>query len=154
MTEGVKMVDITGKEFTYREALAEGFIRLREETIKRIREKRVEKGDPLQVARIAAILAVKKTSELIPLCHPIKITGIDVIAEVEERRVKLKVSVRTVEQTGVEMEALVGVTAGLLAIWDVVKMYEKDERGQYPYTSIEGIRVISKVKGGAGNVQA
>ena len=144
---GVRMVDISGKEPVYREAVARGRIRLRRETVERIRSGRVEKGDVESVARVAAIMAVKKTPEIVPLCHPIPITGVDVGIEYGEDSVEVEVRVRTTYKTGVEMEALTGVTAALLAIWDMVKKYEKDEEGQYPYTRIEDVRVVRKVKG-------
>ena len=140
------MVDITGKEEVYRQATAYGRIRLREETVARIREGRVDKGDVEAVARVAAILAVKKTPELVPLCHPIQITGVEVELRAEGGSVEVWVTVKTTAKTGVEMEALAGVAAALLAIWDMVKKYEKDERGQYPYTAIEEVRVVEKVK--------
>jgi len=141
------MVDITGKPPVYREAVAKGRIRLKPSTIRLIKEGRVEKGDVGSVARIAAILAVKKTPEIVPLCHPIPITGVDVMVGLDESIVEVEVRVRTTAKTGVEMEALTGVTAALLAVWDMVKKYEKDEAGQYPYTRIEDVRVVGKVKG-------
>ncbi len=140
------MVDITGKKEVYREATAYGRIRLREETVARIREGRVEKGDVEAVARVAAILAVKKTPEVVPLCHPIPITGVEVEIRVRDSWVEVWVTVRTTARTGVEMEALTGVSAALLAVWDMVKKYEKDEKGQYPDTVIEEVRVVEKVK--------
>ncbi len=140
------MVDITGKSVVYREATATGIIKLRPETIELIRKKGVEKGDVEQVASVAAVLAVKKTPELVPLCHPIPITGVEVDFSYGEDHVEVRVSVRTTAKTGVEMEALAGVTAALLTIWDMVKKYEKDEEGQYPYTMITGVRVVRKVK--------
>ncbi|MET1160667.1 MAG: cyclic pyranopterin monophosphate synthase MoaC [Thermoprotei archaeon] len=142
------MVDITGKEEVYREAVAEGIIRLKPETIERIRSGRVEKGDVLTVSRIAAIQAVKKTPEILPLCHNIPVTHVDVEYEfVDKNRLLVRVRVKTTAKTGVEMEALTGVSAALLNIWDMVKKYEKDEQGQYPDTWIEYIRVVSKIKG-------
>ena len=150
MVPGVKvmsMVDITKKPIVYREAVAEGVIRLRKETIERIRDNRVEKGDVLTVSKIAAINAVKNTPYLIPLCHNIPITHVIVdFSYIDDERIKAIVKVRTTAKTGVEMEALVGVTMALLNIWDMVKKYEQDEKGQYPFTAIEYIRVISKVK--------
>ena len=104
------------------------------------------KGDVLVVAQTAAILAVKRTPELIPLTHQITITGTDVIFKLEEG-IRVEVEVKSTGQTGVEMEALVGVSSALLTIWDMVKSLEKDEAGQYPTTSIEDIRVLKKVKG-------
>lgn len=143
----MSMVDVTGKKLVYREAVAEGVIRLRPETVRLIKEGRVEKGDVFDVTRVAVVLAVKKTSELLPLCHPIPVTHVDVGFDTPtEDTVKITVRVKTIAQTGVEMEALTGVVAGLLNIWDMVKKYEKDEGGQYPYTRIESIRVVSKVK--------
>ncbi|RLF05228.1 MAG: cyclic pyranopterin monophosphate synthase MoaC [Thermoprotei archaeon] len=141
------MVEVSGKPEVLRIARAKGVIRLRESTIKRILEERVEKGDPLTVARVAAVMAVKKTPEIIPLCHPIPVTGVKVDFELRSREVEVVVEVKAVARTGVEMEALTGVTAALLAIWDMVKAYEKDERGQYPETEIRGVKVLEKVKG-------
>ncbi|ADI31931.1 cyclic pyranopterin monophosphate synthase MoaC [Staphylothermus hellenicus] len=141
------MIDITGKEIVYREAIAEGIIKLKPDTVRRIREGRVEKGDVLTVSRIAAIQAVKKTPDLIPLCHNIPITHVDVDYEfIDNDKIKVVVKVKTTAKTGVEMEALTGVSTALLNIWDMVKKYEKDENGQYPETWIEKIRVVSKIK--------
>ncbi len=140
------MVDITKKDFVYREAYAEGLIRLKPETVKLIREGRVAKGDVIESSKVAALNAVKKTPDILPYCHPIKITGVDVTHELGEDYVKVGVKVKSIEQTGVEMEALTGVAAALLCIWDMVKQYEKDETGNYPDTRIEDIRVGYKVK--------
>jgi cyclic pyranopterin phosphate synthase len=142
----VRMVDITEKEEVYREATAEGVIRLRRETLEKIKRGEVPKGDVVSVAKTAAILAVKKTWEMIPLCHPIPITFVDVNVELQEDAVKVTVNVRTTARTGVEMEALTGASVALLTVWDMVKALEKDERGQYPYTEISSIRVVEKVK--------
>ena len=146
MNEPVKMVDITNKPENYREAMAEGFIRLKETTIQLIKEGKTEKGDPLATATIAATLAVKKTPELIPMAHNIPITNVKVEYEILNDGIKTKVTVKTTAKTGVEMEALVGVTTALLNIWDMVKKYEKDEQGQYPTTKIENVRVTKKIK--------
>uniref|UniRef100_A0A7C4B8I4 Probable cyclic pyranopterin monophosphate synthase n=1 Tax=Thermofilum pendens TaxID=2269 RepID=A0A7C4B8I4_THEPE len=143
---GVKMVDVTEKPEVYREATARGFIRLKKETIKAILEGEVPKGDVITVAKAAAILAVKRTWELIPLCHPIPITAVDVGIKVEEEGLEVVVTVKSSGKTGVEMEALTGASIALLTIWDMVKALEKDERGQYPTTAIEGIRVVEKLK--------
>ena len=143
----MSMVDITAKPETYRMARAVGRIRLRSETVNLIREGRIEKGDPLHTAKIAGILAAKMTSNLIPLCHPIPITNIKIeVRIIDDSTVEVEASVKTRAQTGVEMEALVAVATALLTIWDMTKQYEKDERGQYPHTMIEGIRVLQKVK--------
>ena len=141
------MVDITEKPLLFRKATASGTIRLRESTIKAITAGQVKKGDVLTTARLAAILAVKDTPRLIPLCHPIPITGLDVNFELEEERVTATVTVTSVGKTGVEMEALTGVSVALLNVWDMVKYLEKDETGNYPETVIEEIRVLQKRKG-------
>lgn len=140
------MVDVTRKPVSYREAIARGRIRLKPETIKAVVEGRAEKGDVLQIASVAAILAVKKTPEIVPLCHPLPITGVNVDFNIGDDYIEVTVNVRTKAETGVEMEALTGVSAALLAIWDTVKKYEKDDEGQYPNTAIEEIRVIKKIK--------
>ncbi|MBC7113054.1 MAG: cyclic pyranopterin monophosphate synthase MoaC [Candidatus Methanomethyliales bacterium] len=141
------MVDITRKEPTVREARASGKISLKEETIALIKKNAIEKGDVFAVARVAAIQAVKRTSEMIPLCHPIPVEHVSVDFEVGEQEVSVAVSVKTTAKTGVEMEALTGVSAALLTIWDMTKMYEKDASGQYPTTLIKEIRVTEKRKG-------
>jgi cyclic pyranopterin phosphate synthase len=141
------MVDITAKPPLFRKATASGIIRLRESTIEAIIAGQVKKGDVLGTARIAAILAVKDTPRLIPLCHPIPITGLDVFFDLEEKRVRVTVTVTSVGRTGVEMEALTGVAVALLNVWDMVKYLEKDETGNYPETEIEEIRVLQKRKG-------
>ncbi|MDM7275505.1 MAG: cyclic pyranopterin monophosphate synthase MoaC [Thermoprotei archaeon] len=140
------MVDITLKEPVYREAIASGRIVLKPETVKMIREKTVEKGDVESVASIAAILAVKNTPQILPLCHPIPVTAVNVDFNYGENYVEVNVKVKTKAETGVEMEAITGVAAALLTVWDMVKKYEKDERGQYPTTRITDIRVLSKTK--------
>ncbi len=146
------MVDITEKPPVFRKATAGGAIRLQEATVEAIKKGQVKKGDVLTTARVAAILAVKDTPRLIPLCHPIPITGLEVTFEFEERRVKATVTVTSVGKTGVEMEALAGVAAALLNIWDMVKYLEKDETGNYPDTVMENILVLEKRKG--ENVQS
>ena len=142
----VKMVDISEKEPVLRIARARGRIKLRESTIKRIVEGRVEKGDVITVAKLAAIQAVKKTPEIIQLCHPIPIENVGVEVRIEKDYVEVEVEVKAIAKTGVEMEALSGVSAALLNIWDMVKKYEKDEMGQYPSTAISDISVLEKRK--------
>ncbi|MEM4187736.1 MAG: cyclic pyranopterin monophosphate synthase MoaC [Candidatus Hadarchaeum sp.] len=142
----VHMVDIGRKKKEFRMSRASGFIRLKKETLEKIRSKEVPKGDVLAVAQTAAIMAVKRTTETIPLTHPIPITGVDVDFKIEDNGVRAEVEVRSIGQTGVEMEALAGVTGALLTIWDMVKGLEKDTAGQYPTTAIEEIRVVKKVK--------
>jgi len=141
------MVDVTAKPEVYRMARAKGQIRLRKETIQRIRKGRVEKGNPFQTAKIAAIMAAKNTSGIIPLCHPIPITSIEVKLRIlDDRTVEAEATVKTKAQTGVEMEALIAVSTALLTVWDMTKQYEKDEEGQYPGTIIQDVRVIRKMK--------
>ncbi len=137
------------KPVAYREAIAEGYIRLRRETIEKILSGQVEKGDPLTIARLAGVMGAKTTPQLLPLCHNIRIEAVELDAWVEKeaQRIGVRARVKTHEKTGVEMEALTAVATALLNIWDVVKQYEKDENGQYPTTFIEGIRVVSKIKG-------
>ena len=142
------MVDVTKKPEVYREATATGSIKLKPETVQLIRKGKIEKGDPFHVAKIAAILAAKNTSSMIPLCHPLPLTNVEVGLEiVNESAVAVKATVKTRAQTGVEMEALVATAVALLTIWDMTKQYEKNASGQYPHTLIENIRVVRKVKG-------
>jgi len=141
-----RMVDVTEKRDVLRIARAEGYIRLRKDTVMAIEENRVEKGNVLNTATIAGILAVKKTSYLIPMCHPLQITGVKIDFDVFEDRIRAVCEVKYTGKTGVEMEALTGVSAALLTIWDMVKSMEKDENGQYPETEIYGIRVVEKLK--------
>jgi len=140
------MVDITEKPAVFRRASASGSIRLQEATIEAIKSGQVKKGDALATARLAAILAAKDTPRLIPMCHPIPITGLEVSFQLKPERVEASVTVTSVGRTGVEMEALVAVSAALLNVWDMVKYLEKDENGNYPDTAIEEIRVIKKEK--------
>jgi len=141
------MIDISKKDITNRTATASGKIKLREKTIERIKNNQVKKGDVFTIAKIAAINAVKKVPDLIPLCHNIPITNVDMNFEIEnDRIIKVTSIVKSIAQTGVEMEALTGVGIALLNIWDVVKMYEKDIRGQYPSTAIYDMKVEKKIK--------
>jgi len=143
----LSMVDITSKPKVYREATAQGFIALKSKTISLIREGKIEKGNPLDTAKIAGILAAKNTSSLIPLCHPLPLTNVDVrLKIVEDSMVMVESTVKTQAQTGVEMEALVATSVALLTIWDMTKQYEKDARGQYPDTLIQNIHVVRKIK--------
>ena len=144
----MSMVDVTAKPEVYREATAKGLIKLKPETIRLIKEGKVEKGDPLHVARIAGVLAAKNTSSLIPLCHPLPLTDIELNIEVaDDSTVEVEATVKTRGQTGVEMEALVATAVALLTIWDMTKKHEKDTQGQYPHTVVQNIHVTRKVKG-------
>jgi cyclic pyranopterin phosphate synthase len=145
-----RMVDISGKGEVSRFATASGKIFLRPETLAAIREGTVTKGNVLATARIAATLAVKETPRIIPFCHTIPVTGITIGFEEEADSILATVTVSSVGKTGVEMEALTGVSVALLTIWDMVKSAEKDEQGQYPVTHIDGIRVVEKRKAGSG----
>lgn len=141
------MVDISSKGSVIREAEAVGRIRLKKETIKVIKEGKIEKGDPIAVAEIACIQAVKKTSDLIPMCHNIPISSINADFTVNDDGVGARCRVKATYKTGVEMEALTGVSIALLTVWDMVKYLEKDGAGQYPSTAIMDIRVVKKRKG-------
>lgn len=141
------MVDISEKEIVDRRAIASGEILLSDSTIERIKNGTVEKGNVLSTARTAAILGVKRTPELVPMCHQIPITGVDVDFTFEKNSLVANVEVRSLGRTGVEMEALTGVSVALLTVWDMVKSIEKDNTGNYPHTSISNIRVLEKVKG-------
>jgi cyclic pyranopterin phosphate synthase len=141
------MIDVSGKAEIFREATAKGTIKLKAETVNLIREGKTAKGDPLYTAKIAGILAAKKTSSLIPLCHPLPLTSVKVEATVlDDSTVEVSATVKTKAQTGVEMEALAAVSVGLLTVWDMTKQYEKDAAGQYPTTAIENIHVVRKLK--------
>ena len=141
------MIDISEKDTIPRIATASGRIKLKKETIERIKNNQIEKGDVITIAKIAAINSVKKVPDLIPLCHPIPINNIEIDFEIEnDTNIKVSCKVKSIAQTGVEMEALTGVGVALLNIWDVVKMYEKDEKGQYPSTLIYDIKVEEKIK--------
>jgi len=141
------MVDVSSKAEIFREATAAGTIRLKPETVKLVIEGKIAKGDPLYTAKIAGILAAKKTSELVPLCHPLPLTSVEVEAKVVGKStLEVTSTVKTKAQTGVEMEALTATSVALLTIWDMTKQYEKDAKGQYPTTAIENIHVVKKFK--------
>ncbi len=142
------MVDISNKPQSLREAVAEGKIRLKRSTIELIKKGLVEKGDVRTVTEIVGLLAAKRTPLLLPLCHPIPITNVSIDMKIDENEscIVITARVKTIAQTGVEMEALTATVLALLNIWDMVKKYEKDERGEYPSTLIYDVRVISKKK--------
>lgn len=147
ISAGSGMVDISDKEMVYREAEAVGRIILKKSTIELIKKGLVEKGDVVEGAKIAALYAVKSTSSLLAYCHPIQITHIGFDYKFSDNEVIVSVRVKAYEKTGVEMEALTGVSIALLTIWDMVKRYEKDEYGNYPTTFIKDIHVVYKKKG-------
>jgi len=140
------MVDVSLKPDQTREAIAQGTIILQHETISAIQDGTVIKGNVLATARVAAVLGVKDTPRIIPMCHAIPVHHISVDFTVQNDRIITSVLVRSSGKTGVEMEALVGVNIALLTIWDMVKSAEKDADGQYPSTKITDVHVVSKVK--------
>ncbi|HVF51554.1 MAG TPA: cyclic pyranopterin monophosphate synthase MoaC [Pyrinomonadaceae bacterium] len=121
----VAMVDTSGKAATARRATASARVLMSAETVTAVRAQATPKGDPLETARIAGIMAAKRTAELIPLCHPLPLTHIDVRAEVQETGVYLEAEAATAAQTGVEMEALTAVTVAALTIYDMCKAIDK-----------------------------
>lgn len=133
------MVDIGDKPIQKRIAIAEGFIHLQRETIRLIQDNEIKKGDVLTVAKIAGIQGAKQTPVLIPLCHPLQVSRVDIQTMVEENGVKVKAEVHCVGQTGVEMEALTGVSIALLTIYDMCKAVDKQ-------MEIGEIRLLSKEK--------
>jgi cyclic pyranopterin phosphate synthase len=145
--EKAQMVDISTKKDVIRQAAAVGKIFLKPETLTAIQEGTVVKGNVLSTARVAATLSVKNTPALIPMCHSIPISAIEVDFEEGDGFIEVMVRVKSAGKTGVEMEALVGVSVALLTVWDMVKSAEKDADGQYPVTCIQDIRVIEKKKG-------
>lgn len=134
-----RMVSVLEKKHSKRIAVAEGWILLATSTLQLIKGNDVQKGDVLSIAQLAGIMATKKTAELIPLCHPIPIDGVDVNLEIQEKGVYIQAKVYNVWKTGVEMEALTAVTAAALTIYDMVKAIEKTGE-------ITGIRLVSKSK--------
>ena len=142
-----KMVDISKKPDVPRRAIATGEILLRPATIHAIRGGKVEKGDPIHTAEVAALQAVKRVWEALPHTHPIPITGASADFILKRDRVVATCEASATYKTGVEMEALYGVTVALLTIWDMVKSLEKDAAGQYPTARIQNVRVLSKRKG-------
>jgi cyclic pyranopterin phosphate synthase len=142
----MSMVDVSAKPEVYREAKAKGAIKLKAETLQLIREGKVEKGDPFEVAKVAGVLAAKNTSSLIPLCHPLPLTSVEIKLRIVGSMVEAEAIVKTRAQTGVEMEALAATATALLTVWDMTKQYEKDADGQYPGTSIQNLHVVHKVK--------
>jgi len=143
----MSMVDITEKAIVRRLAEAEGTILLSPATLKKIETRQIKKGDPLLVAEVAAMNAAKQTHLLIPHCHQIPLDTVKMTFQVSTETIEVRCFVRAQARTGVEMEALVGVSMALNTIWDMVKYLEKDEMGQYPGTRITDIRVIKKEKG-------
>lgn len=133
------MVDVGNKRQQVRTAIAEGFIHLNQETVKLIKENHIKKGDVLTLAEIAGIQAAKKTSDLIPLCHQLQLTKVEVTCTLEQAGVKATCMSRCIGQTGVEMEALTGVLIALLTIYDMCKAADKN-------MLIDQVKLVSKTK--------
>lgn len=138
------MVDVTGKPENVRVARAEAFVEMAPATVKLLREKAIPKGDPLEVARIAGIQAGKKTSELIPLCHPLALTHLDVSIEITDKGARIEAIARTKAETGVEMEVLTAASLAALTLYDMCKAVEKS-------ISIGPIRLLEKSGGKSGH---
>jgi len=140
----ISMVDVSAKATTVRKASARGFVRLSKPVLEQVRRRKTPKGDPLEIARIAGIAAAKRTSEWIPLCHPLPITHIDVIATLCQNGVEVTSSVTAAAQTGVEMEALVAVAAAALTVYDMCKALDKS-------IEITDIYLVEKTGGKSGD---
>ena len=138
-----KMIDVTAKDVTTREAVAACRVRMSERTRRLVMQRSLDKGDALEIARIAGIMAAKKTSELIPLCHPIGLGAIEVSLDEADDGIDISARVRTAERTGVEMEAMTAVAVAALTVYDMVK---GTERG----VEVTGLRLVSKSGGRSG----
>jgi cyclic pyranopterin phosphate synthase len=136
-TGRVRMVDVGGKEVSRRRAVAQASLRMAPATARRLRE--LPKGDALAAAQLAGIMAAKRTSELIPLCHPLPLTHVDVVLSVEEAGVEIIASAETTAQTGVEMEALVGATVAALTVYDMAKGVDEG-------MELAEVRLVEKTK--------
>ncbi len=134
-----RMVDVSGKPRVRRTARAEGFVFLAPGTVKLVRENALAKGDVLAAARLAGILAAKRTSDLIPLCHNIEIEHAEVRLEVLDDRIRIEASAACTDKTGIEMEALTAVSVAALTVYDMCKAVDKGMR-------IEGVRLLEKTK--------
>jgi cyclic pyranopterin phosphate synthase len=140
----IRMVDTSGKPTTTRHAIASARVVMSRETVNAVRDHRTPKGDPLEAARLAGIMAAKRTAELIPLCHPLPLTQVDVRAEIQDYGVHLESSVSTNAQTGVEMEALTAVSIAALTIYDMCKALDKG-------ITISDVRLERKTGGKSGD---
>ncbi len=143
-----RMVDVSAKADTTRQAVAEAFVRMRPETLALIIEGAMPKGDVIAVARVAGIMAAKRTHELIPMCHPLAITGVRVeLAPDGPDQLRIEATVKTTGKTGVEMEALTAASVAALTVYDMCKAVEKGMR-------IEGVRLLEKLGGKSGHWRA
>ena len=143
-----KMIDISEKEVVRRIATAKGSLKLKASTLQAISSNKIKKGDVVSASKLAAIQAAKATSSILPLCHQIPLTSVEVDVSVSRDSLNARCTVTADYKTGVEMEALVGATVALLNAWDMVKYLEKDSKGQYPKTEIAEVQVVRKKKGG------
>lgn len=141
-----RMVDVTEKAETFRTALAEGVVRMSAETLELVRTGGTPKGDVLAVAQVAGIMAAKRTYELIPMCHPIRLTGVDIRFAFEENAIRIQAEVKCKGETGVEMEALTAVSAAALTIYDMCKAVQRD-------MEITDIRLCRKSGGKSGDYE-
>jgi len=140
----IAMVNVTSKDVTERTALARGFVRMSPTVLRALRQQKLPKGNPLEIARIAGIAAAKRTSEWIPLCHPLPLTHIDVTARLCKNGVEIASRVTATARTGVEMEALVAVSAAALTVYDMCKALDKG-------MVISDIVLIEKIGGKSGH---
>jgi cyclic pyranopterin monophosphate synthase len=141
-----RIVEVGEKAETAREATAEGWLVSTREAVAEL-VAGTKKGSPIETAKIAAIGGVKRTPDLLPHCHPVRVTGAEVLVEPAEDRIRVEVRVRAVDRTGVEMEALTGVAAGALSLYDTAKAFDRAAR-------IEGIRLLAKSGGRSGEYRA
>lgn len=141
-----RMVDVTEKAETFRTAAAEGLVRMSEETLALVRSGGTPKGDVLAVAQVAGIMAAKRTHELIPMCHPLRLTGIDIAFSYEPGAVRIRAEVKCKGETGVEMEALTAVSAAALTIYDMCKAVQKD-------MEIDAVHLCRKTGGKSGDYE-
>jgi cyclic pyranopterin phosphate synthase len=142
-----RMVDVSAKPASVREATAEGRILMAADALAALREGSLKKGDALAVARVAGIMAAKRTAELIPLCHPLPISGVTLDLALEADGVRATATVRTTHGTGVEMEALTAASVALLTLYDMAKSIDRAMR-------IEGVRLLAKSGGRSGDWRA
>lgn len=142
-----RMVDVSAKKATIRQAVAECFVRLAPQTLKLLTGAGLPKGDAIETARLAGIMAAKRTSDLIPLCHPLQLTHVDVQAGVEDSGVRFRSTVSCSGPTGVEMEALTAVSVAALTLYDMVKAVERG-------ATIENVRLLEKSGGKSGRYVA
>ena len=142
-----KMVDVGDKDITSREAVARGHVSIQTETLRLIKEGLMKKGDVLTIAQLAGIMGAKKTSELIPLCHPLPLDRVDVDLELDEKegRINITAAAKTTARTGVEMEALTAVSVAALTLYDMCKSVDRGMR-------IEAVRLVKKSGGRSGDI--